>query len=345
MNEIKDLDSILPEHKTTTIPLGYIPIELSTQGKLGVPKILHCRNFSTSDLVGISMFNEEILPERIIDVLNSLIYEKVNVADFPDRVIIELIIRIYINYFTPILQEIVFPWDDTDIKWLEDREQTEKVNELKSGKWIPKIDLDLRRVRINYLDSDVKPYITVKKKNSQGNVIFEVKFISYPKYGDVITLRKAVETKFVEEEKRYSKIRQAYQIRERYISEGRDISNFEPINDRDYLQWQLYEATRAKYAAKVAEALYLVKYNEIDLSKVSLEEKIKYIDSPLFDVHLSKAVEDMYSKLDFGINPEVEIKNPITGEMCKRRFSFRFLDLLQALQSSKPYGYDISFDD
>jgi hypothetical protein len=134
-------------------------------------------------------------------------------------------------------------------------------------------------------------------------------------------------------------------MRERYLDEGKDITNIDPINDSDFLRWQMYEARKAKYATKAAEALYLVKYNDVDLSNASVEEKIRYIDSPLFDVNLSKAVEEHFTKLNFGLNPEIEIRNPVTGEVCKRQFTFRLLDILQALQLPNANEYDINYDD
>jgi hypothetical protein len=328
-----------------TIPMGYIPLELSTLGKLGVPKVVHCRNFSTSDLVDLSMFNNDSLPEHLISVINSLIYEKVDVAGWPDKTIVELLVRIYINYFTPVLKDISFPWNDEDMAWLEEKGQKDKMIELSEGKWRPKIDLDLTKVKITYLDEEVRQFITVRKRGVGGITALEAKFMSYPRYGDVITLRKAIESKFIDEEKKFGRIRQQYNMRERYLDEGKDITNIDPINDSDFLRWQMYEARKAKYATKAAEALYLVKYNDVDLSNASVEEKIRYIDSPLFDVNLSKAVEEHFTKLNFGLNPEIEIRNPVTGEVCKRQFTFRLLDILQALQLPNANEYDINYDD
>lgn len=350
--QIEDLDS--PQAKTAVstvskgemIPNGYIPIELSTMGKLGVPAKVHCRNFNTSDLVDLSMFIQDALPERLIGILNDIIFEKVDVANWPDKIVVELLIKVYINFFTPILPNINFPWNDDDVRWLEEHDKKDKAQELQDGKWRPKFDLNVKEsVKTILIEKDVKEFITVKKKNGQGIEILNAKFIAYPKYGDVLTLRQAVEAKFSDDDKRYARVKQQFEMRERYLDEGKDISLLQPLDEIEYRKWQLYETTKSKYATRAAEAIYLVQYNGKDLSKASIDDRIKYINSPLFDASLSKLINEQYTKIEFGLNPEIEVKNPITGEVCKRQFTFRLLDILQAVQSQPTDGYDISFDD
>jgi hypothetical protein len=349
--EIRDLDSVQEiknkASQEVVIPNGYIPIKLSTLGKLGVPAEVHCRNFNTADLVDLSMYVQDALPERLIGALNSIIFEKdVNVANWPDKVVVELLIKVYINFFTPLLPDVNFPWNEEDIKWLEEHDKQDQAISLQEGKWRPKFDLNVKdSVKIMFLSDEVKEFITVRKKNNQGIEVLNAKFVAYPKYGDVLTLRQAVESKFSEEDKKYARIKQQFEMRERYLDEGKDISFLQPLDDIEFRKWQLYEATKSKYATRAAEAIYLIKYNDMDLSKVSIDERIKYIDSPLFDAPLSRLIDTQYKKIEFGLNPEIEIKNPITGEVCKRRFTFQLLDILQAIQSQPANGYDISFDD
>lgn len=325
----------------TAIPNGYIPIELSTQGLLGVPSIVHCRNFSTADILDLSLFNENMLPERVVSVLSSLILEKVNVADWPDRCIVELLIKLYVNFFTPILPQIPFPWNNDDVEWLRSHERFEEAQALLDGKWTPRIDFNLTSVKINTLDEKVKSYIKIVKKNSN----LSARFLSYPRYGDVITIKKATEAKFAENDKKFEPIKQAYMLRERFISEGRSVAGLEVISDADYQKWRIYETKKAIYVAKASQALYLVEFNGIDLSNATIDEKIVYIDHPEFDVKLAQRINKQYEKLNFGIDPEVEVQNPITGERCLRSFTFRLMDVLQAIQLSESDEYDITYDD
>ena len=74
-------------------------------------------------------------------------------------------------------------------------------------------------------------------------------------------------------------------------------------------------------------------------------EKIKVLDNPEFDIKIGRVIEQQYKKLNFGIDPIIKVKNPFTGLICDRRFSFRIVDILSAIQSYRVDGYDIVYDD
>jgi hypothetical protein len=337
MKEMGAMEKI--EKPIQTIPNGYIPIELSTDGKLGVPKVIHCRNFSTSDILDISLFNDTMLPEKVISVLNTLILEKIDVALWPDKVIIELLIKLYVNFFTPLLPQINFPWNKEDISWLEEKGRKEDIENLRSGKWKPKIDFNLTWLKTRKLSDNVKPYIVISKSG------FSAKFVSYPRYGDSLIIKKATDNKFAESDKMFERIKQNYQLRERFLQEGKSINNLEIVNELDFLKWKSYEAKKAIYVAKASQALYLVAFNGIDVSQSSLEERISIMENPEFDIRLTKKLDREYEKINFGIDPEVEISNPITGERCLRHFSFRLVDIIQAIRLSECDEYDVSYDE
>ena len=50
-------------------------------------------------------------------------------------------------------------------------------------------------------------------------------------------------------------------------------------------------------------------------------------------------------KMQFGIKPEVSMKNPITGEVVKRPLSFRIPSIIQAMQVCGSDEYDDGYDD
>jgi hypothetical protein len=330
----------------TSVPLSYLPIELSTNGRLGVPKVVYCRNFNTEDILTLSMLAENILPERVIAVLNSLMYGDVDVASWPEKTIIELLVQIYANYFTPVLFEVRFPWNESDITWLEEKGDIKKVEQLQKGLWIPRIDLDLRTcVTINSLNENVKETVTITKKDKEGKVLLKAKFISYPKYGDVLIIRKEVQNKFQESDKKYSKIQRLSETYSTYIDQDRDISTLPNLDTMEYLEWQNAELQKNIYLADATLALYLLEFNGEDVSGLPLSEKVQILKRPEFDVNISAKINKHYNSLKFGIDPEIHVKNPITGENCTRRYSFRPYDIIQAIQSREPDGYDLSYDE
>jgi len=268
-----------------------------------------------------------------------MILEKTNVSLWPDRVIIELLVKIYVNFFTPILPETNFPWETSDVKWLEERGRVDEAKDLVTGKWVPKIDFDLTWLQIKDLSSEVHSTATFKKPG------FSAKFVSYPRYGDVMAIKKVTEQKFQESDKTFEKVKQSYEIRERFIKEGKSLSTLDPISESDFMKWRIHEAKKAIYIAKASQAIYLLELNGEDISSKSIDERITYVERPEFDIQLSKILDKQFEKLEFGIDPKVEVMNPITREKCQRVFSFRLMDILQAIQLSESNEYDISYDE
>ncbi|NJL69164.1 MAG: hypothetical protein HC894_25545 [Microcoleus sp. SM1_3_4] len=186
--EVAQKIETLKKSQQQQIPPGYVPIEMSTKGKLGVPEVLYARNFSTEDVVNLSMATDILLPERLIATLRSLLLDKtVRVEDWPDKSVIELLVKIYANFFTPMLTSIAFPWNEEDIDWLENHDQKDKIEALREGKWNPIVDIDLRKINIKDIDPDVRDYIIIKRKKG---VPLEAKFSTYPRIGDTLIIKK-----------------------------------------------------------------------------------------------------------------------------------------------------------
>jgi hypothetical protein len=346
--DLVDLDRVekidKKEVDISSIPLSYLPIELSTGGRLGVPKIVYCRNFNTEDILTLSMLSTSIIPERMIAVLNSILYGKNDVSLWPDKSIIELLIQVYANYFTPILFQVKFPWDESDVEWLKEHKEEKKIDLLQKKLWIPRVDLDIRKaITIQKLDEEVKETITIKKKNREGKQILAVKFLSYPRYGDTLILKKYVQDNFKDTDK-YDKVRLLAEQYSLYVDQGKDISTLPEMNLEEYLEWQNSELQREIALAKATQALYLLEYNGENLREKTLAEKIEYIGRPEFDIIVSEKLNSHYEKLKFGVLPQIKVKNPITGEVCVREYVFRSDDIVSAIQSAEYDGYDISYD-
>jgi hypothetical protein len=327
------------------VPPGYIPIELSTNGKLGVPKVVHIRNFTTGDLVELSLYSTDIVPEKLISVINSLSFDKIDVGTWPDRSIIELMVKMYMNYFTPMMYNIYFPWDETDLEFLNNAGRHEEADALEKGKLKPEIDLDLRNLNFINLNDSIKSFVIIKKKATQFSNALEAKFLAYPRFGDIVLVKKAVEDRFYEEDKKYAKVKQDVSIIDRYIEEGRSVDIIGVVDPLLYAAWQKHEFNKSLYLIKSTQALYLHSFNGRDLSNASIDEKIKVLDNPEFDIKIGRVIEQQYNKLNFGIDPIIKVKNPFTGLICDRRFSFRIVDILSAIQSYRVDGYDIVYDD
>lgn len=343
-DKIIDLEKMNVKKEVSSVPLSYLPFRLTAGGKLGVPEVVYCRNFNTSDMITLSMMTDNVIPERIIAVLNSLIYGEVDVSLWPDKCIIELLVFIYVNFFNPIISQIAFPWNDTDITWLEEHKQTEKLEGLKTKKWVPRVDLDLRTLKLKKLGEEIKDRIVIKKKNHEGKSEIIAKFLSYPRYGDSLILKKLTQEKYGELEKKYIGIESLFNTFNRYYEEDRDVSSLPPFDVPLYMEWQEMLLQKNIFLADATLALYLQEWRGQDISALSIEDRIPFIKNPEFDIKMSQQLEKHFDSLDFGIDPEVMVANPITGEPCTRRFQFRLYDILQAIRSFDSNEYDISYD-
>lgn len=328
----------------SSIPTGYIPISLSMGGKFDVPKTVHCRNFTTVELVDISLFDDKYLTERVISILNSAIYEDTDVALWPDMAIIELLINIYANFFSVNIEDVEFPWNEEDLAWLRSKGKDDLAEKLEKGLWKPKINIPLTSVKTKEIKEDIKSYVTFTKKDKEGKVLFSSKFHAYPRFGDVLLLEKIVEAKFSEAEKEFEPIKKKMELKDRLISQGKDDSIVE-VTEKEYFSYQLHEVNKIKYLTLASMAIYLVEYNGKDMRNVPVEEKIIIVSQPEFDITLGNKLTKRFKEIDFGIDPEVEVENPIQGGVSKRHFTFQIMALLQTIQASESDGYDISYDD
>ena len=99
-----------------TIPPGYIPVNLSTKGKLGAPKEFHIRNFKMKDIMALSLTEQSDLPERVVQVLNDMIFEDVDVSNWHEKEVEETLVYVYMTFFDPVIRNVPFIVTDKNIK-------------------------------------------------------------------------------------------------------------------------------------------------------------------------------------------------------------------------------------
>jgi len=331
------------EAEPPAIPAGYIPIRMSTNGKLGVPAVVYVKNFNTEDLLDLSLSVDSNLPTKTIQALNRIILDKkVDVRDWPEKSVTELLLNVYSNFFTSKLSAVPFPWNEQDIQYLESRGLEEKAAALRSGSWVPKVDINLASdIDIVELDPSIKDVITISKKDGSFHASF-----TYPKIGDVLTLDEAISREYAAKDSEWVKFEQRLDLRERLIEEGKiEQASQITIDTSAYEKYIEYKALRARLTIKLTQALYLKSFMGEDLTDKPLIERVKYFEDPRLDITVTKKIEKKYEDIQFGVKDIIRVKNPITGEVCERRFTFRTVDILQAIREFDSSEYDIGYDD
>ena len=108
-------------------PAGYLEINLSTQGKVGAPKTFHIRNFKVRDILSLSLTSDAELPQRLISILNEMIYEDVDVGSWHEKEIEETMVYLFLNFYKDTLTDVVFPLEASDLEIIRQRENGEAL--------------------------------------------------------------------------------------------------------------------------------------------------------------------------------------------------------------------------
>ena len=335
------------------IPSGYIPIELSTHGLLGAPKRFHTRNFDTSDLLNLALSEDDELPEKVAKMLDNLILEEeVSAMNFHEKEVVEYLARLYQAFFANTLKDIEFPWDDTDLEFLETKyggrdsaAAKERINDLKVRRWVPKIDIDLSKVETYDLDPatfKTKIFLTDKATGFKAG-------FSYPRYGDVVVLRNFLLQVFREQDKQYSNIRDVLKFRrdaQERILKGEEISlaRLPNIPDVEKDKYRQYETEKSIFSAVAIKALHLIQFDGKDVSKAPLKDRIELAKDPRVDYKMMKTVNEFYDTMKIGLKEDILMVNPIKGVEEARKYSFRLIDLLQAARMAGNTQFDIEFE-
>lgn len=347
-NRLDRLDQ--EQQRVTTsevVPEGYLEVNLSTKGHFGAPESFHIRNFDTSDLMNLALTETEDLPEKVAKMIDGLILEDISVLDFHEKEVIETLVFLYQSFYSNFLNEAEFPWTEEDLEAMRsmlgnEQEYLARVQELKNRKWIPRTDINLEDVPTYEPDFDkLKPIVYVK--NKQG---FTAGF-SFPRYGDVLTLRNFIKKEFKELDKQYANLVDTLKFRrdaEARIRNGEEIqlSRLPQIPDAEKEKLKKYEEEKQIFSVRAIKALHLYDLDGVSMKGKPLSERIKAAQDPRLDYRMMKKINEYFTDMPIGLNAEeVPMRNPITATSIKRRYSFRIVDLLQAIKLYDSDDYDL----
>lgn len=337
-------ESVKEQDSSYKIPAGYITINLSTKGKLGAPATIHVRNLKVRDVISLSTTDNTNLPSRLITVLNDIIYEDVDVANWHEKEVEELMVYIYANFYSRKLNDLPYTVTAEDKEFLRNQGETgvEIVKDIEDGKFKPTFSVDLINDLDTYdLDDNFISDIKITNKNTGFHVTF-----SYVKYGDRLAIKRWLDKKYANEEKRFAKIKSQIEFNNELILQKGNLDNLIVLDTAESESYKEYINRYLQDSAEIARIISIVDYNGQDVSKMSLEEKYNLIgDDPQIDYGMISKLTKRQNKNLFGIKPEVRIINPITHQTELRRFSFRIPTLVQALQVPGFDRYDDGYDD
>ncbi len=334
------------EKSVKDIPVGYLRMELSTKGLLGAPNVFHVRNFDTKEIVELSITATSELPLKLANILDRLILEDdVSINSFHENEVVELIVKLFAIFYDQTV-ELNFPWNDEDIAFLEDAGESHKADLLKAKTWVPKVIINLATLKFHEVDeSSLKKHVELTSKKTG----FKIKF-SYPKFGDVLVVKKHLDLLFKENDDNIKSILKKLEIRKK-IFEDAERANKEVNSDilpyiskDDIDTYTRHETDKALFAVDLVRAQHLEGFEGIDLSDAPMSEKITYISDPRVSHNITQKIEKEFKSMKFGVDSEISIVNPITQETCVRGFLFRIVDLLSTIGELDSDEYDVGYE-
>lgn len=357
--DLNELSNEIQEKEVS--PNGYIPVQLSTKGFLGAPKLFHIRAFDTKDLTSLAMSEQEDLPIKLVELFDKLLYKKekeenkISVGDFHTDEVVELTIIMIRSFISRYLKDIPYDLQDSDYEFQKKALGGEKSEEYKE--WIrcindkvikPKVTIDIDALDFYPVGPETKTVVHVR--NSQNG--FSAKF-SYPRYGDVAALKRFLDVVFKEQNRQTAKIAAILKTKrqkEDEVCEGNTKINYRSIPGitlEEQKELEALDDEKAQLMVDALKALHLKELNGVDVSKLDLKAKVELVQQEPRYTHeiLTQVTEFFANNLKVGIDKEhVSYQNPITNKRVKGYFPFRLDYLLSALRDTKSDYTTIDFE-
>lgn len=323
-----------PQNKATTtgpelppednVPPEYIRIDLSSVGKLDAPIALHVRDYNGKDLMDLGLTSEEDMLRGLVGVLNNLIWEDFDARYLTEEELIEVMLNIYVNFWSPTIQGYPFPYTDEEWNSLDD-ERKDRIN-----KGLEKLEVDINiasQIETKPLPEEFREPLVVN--GPQHKVAFRL-----PRVGHYFVAEDYVNEKYATEDQKHAALER--KIRENAQSDT-PVHNIPPKQLQQYRQ---YTRSRNSEYIMAKQAQTIVAFDGKDME--SIEEQLETYSH--IDLKLWRALNDYVDNtLTFGINPDVEMTSPIDGTTTVRRCRFRPMDFIPPIQLQDSGEYSIQF--
>ena len=320
-----------PVEDTNTVaesksPSGYVPVKLSSNGRLGVPSVIHVKDYTGRDVLDMSMSTNDNQLETLANVIKNITYEDIDVENLHENDLEEILINVYLNFWANALTDIPFPVNKEDLETLTDKQQAD----LESGDWKPTVDLPLKNLETKLLDDKFKE--PIKIQHGGRSVTFVL-----PRIGHLIRAGKLVSRKYIKEESRWNKVTNTLRQSKVALQEADGL--LRDMLGEEYFDYIEYTRRKTADLLLVKQAMCIVAVD--DEVKQSVDEKIKAYD----DVTLTmwQKLAEIQQDFPFGVNHEIEVVSPLDNKLVVRRFSFRLQDFFPEVRDKEFSECTVSF--
>jgi len=283
-------------------------VKLSSIGKLGLPAVLHVKDYSFDDTMLFAKANKDNESKIILSLIKSLVYEDIDLSKVTRQDAVEILMAIQGTYYTNVIDGKQYFINDK----LEGETLTAKEN-------ISTATIQINDIVTKPLDKEVSLPINIHNKS------FEVLF-DYPRLMHDVKAREYIENKFAAEDNEFALVMQKRNRKEASPEEIKRLEEYEDNKFNEYI--------------KVVTAQQILSYNGI--KPESIDDQLKMLHKIPVSVLglLSKILSERFK---FGVQEEVSFIDNITEKRITRRFDFRYTDFIQALEQRNESKFDVSF--
>lgn len=326
---IEDTEEQKPITKNSQeVPPEYIEVKLSSAGKLSAPPRVHVRDYNGKDLVNLGLSSTEDMLRSLVQVMNNVIWEDVDVKDFHEHEMEEILMNIYANFWTPIIQGYPFPYTQEEWNALDD-ERKERVK-----KGIEKFEVDINiteQLNTNPLPDDFKEPIKIAGKDHTVSFIL-------PRVGHYFIAEDYIDNTYAQQDQKFADIDKKVKFNNAETDESKK-KYIDPVQLREYRDY-IRQRNSDYILVKQSQMIHKLDGKKLE----SLEEKIEAYDH--VDMRMWTALNDyLANKLGFGIDKNVTMRSPIDGSIVTRRCRFRPMDFLPSDDLQNTGEYTIQFGD
>lgn len=303
----KDLEIADKVEKAPAIPAGYIPVKLSSLGKLGFPAVVHVRDYVFEEAIKMAEISEENVTDTLIEILNGVILEDADVRKAHKQDVLEILLTIYGTWYSPTLENFRY-YINLDLP-----EDQKEMQENISVATIP-----INSLKTVPLTEDAKLPIKIARGD------FEVGLV-LPKIENELIATKFITEKYATEENEINEIIKKVRAETATAEEKEIYDELQKRKGRDFLrvaQAMLIDSLNGKKLESVADKLGAV--NSVPLNAWAI-----------YNNELKKS-------FSFGIDQDVTFTCSVTHKPITRRFHFREVHFLPSLVQEDHSGFSVS---
>ena len=286
----------------------YKPVKLSSVGKLGLPAVIHVRDYSYSDALKLASADTATgLIRAIVEVIDNVTKEDLDLAKLTSQDVLEILMTIQGTWYSPIME---FPY------YIDDTLPADQISKKEN---MSKATIQINSIQTKSFPEDKKVPMEVSMDNGFKATV------DIPRFYNEVIVDQYIESKYASLDNQMESLSKKIKDNTNTLEE--------------YKSYMKYRENKTLDLVKATQAIQILSINGKELK--TLDERMAAMDE--FPVRAWSAVNSFIQKdLNFGVQPEVTFNCTVTGKTITRRFPFRVLDFLPTMESLKSTGDSVS---